>query len=231
MVEVVPQLDQLRRHRRRPPLARWPCRRGTAGRRSRTRLRWSPARARGARRRRASDRTRVGDERVPVAVAQVDRAARCSCAANSLVSASSSARFCALIGDTPPKLLVVVGHLGQPLVRDAAAARDVAQERQHVLRGLGSAEGQQQEPVVRGHGASLANANAHRVAGPCEIAKRFRGVPTRPWRGSRRRRGSARRSSPGTSPTAAPACSWRPGPRRRCPSRAAHGRPRRPRTG
>ena len=47
--------------------------------------------------------------------------------------------------------VVVLGHLGQALRRDAAAAGDVLQERQHVVGSLGAAEGQQQERVVSRH--------------------------------------------------------------------------------
>jgi len=45
--------------------------------------------------------------------------------------------------------VVVLAHLGQPLLRDPLAGGDVAQEGQHVVGLLRAAEGDQQQGVVR----------------------------------------------------------------------------------
>ena len=50
----------------------------------------------------------------------------------------------------PAEQEVVLPDLLEPLPGDAAAARDVLQERDDVVRALGAAEGEQQQGVVRG---------------------------------------------------------------------------------
>ena len=47
------------------------------------------------------------------------------------------------------EVVVVPADLGQPVARDAASAGDVLEEGQHVVGLLGSAEGDEQQGVVR----------------------------------------------------------------------------------
>ena len=58
------------------------------------------------------------------------------------------ARFWSLMGLRPPKLVVVLADLLEPLVGDAAAGGDRAQERHDVVGRLRAAEGQQEDGVV-----------------------------------------------------------------------------------
>ena len=69
-------------------------------------------------------------------------------AVSSASSAAFSSRFCWLIGLTPPKRAVVVRDLLEPLVGDAAASRDVAEEGDDVVLALGAAEAGEQDAVV-----------------------------------------------------------------------------------
>ena len=132
-------------------------------------------------------RDRVLDQRVPVAVAPVDRQVE--------LGPDRRQQRPVLRVDRrhPAEVGVVLGHLEQPLPRHAPPADDVLQERQHVVLALRTAEGQQQQCVVLG---------AHAV------------MSTRPSRGTRRRRARSRRSPRASSPTAARRRSGRPAPGR-----------------
>jgi hypothetical protein len=57
---------------------------------------------------------------------------------------------------------VVVGHLFEPLIGDAAPARDIAQERDDVFLALGAAEGRQDDGIIvlRRHPAVFVHARA-----------------------------------------------------------------------
>ena len=107
---------------------------------------------------------RVDQERVPVAVApqhgQVQPAAV-------QLGGQGAAQRAVLRVDRahPAEVPVVVRHLLEPLVRDAPAPRDVAQEGQHVVLTLGPAEADQQHGVVAGAGLRVARGQGQRVAG------------------------------------------------------------------
>src|SRR5581483_6362600 len=102
------------------------------------------------------------------------------------------------------EVVVVLGDGEQPLLGYAPAPGHVAQERQHVVRALGPAEGDQQERVV-----------PH---------------VRHPARGTRRRRVPPRRWWPGTTRTAAPGSPAPPVPGRSGSSPAVPAAPTRPRT-
>jgi hypothetical protein len=69
----------------------------------------------------------------------------------------------------PAEVPVVMRDLLQPLIRDPSAARDVAQERDHVVLALGSAEAREQDPVV-GDGVST---NSGPLAAGAEAKERL----------------------------------------------------------
>ena len=205
VVEVVPQLDQLRRavtgDRRAWARSSRYCRQPEydAGRAGREHQRACDAVV-------AHLPHRVGDVRLPVAVAPVDRQVD---AVRREVRSQRGDQRAVLRVDRrhAAEVLVVLGDLGQPLVGHAAAAGDVAQERHDVVVALRAAEGQEQQGVVR-----------HVRLRP-------------PSRGSRRRRGSISPVVAGnqSDSSASGAAGDRLGVRR-CPSRAAPARPTRPRT-
>ena len=172
----MPQLDQLRARRHPPPPARRRDSRGTGGTPSTTTSRSSRRPARAGRRRRASGAPcRRGTD---ASCGCPSRAAgRCRARGIRLVERGEQRAVLRVDRRDPAEVLVVPGHLGQPLVGNAAPAGHVAQERHDVVRALGAAERQQQQRVVGGQ-------------------------PRRPWRGSRRRRGRSRRWWPAASPTA-----------------------------
>ena len=150
VVEVVPQLVQLRRalpHRGPGPvqvvLVLPAPRVRRVGRRHEDQRPPHAVRAHG--------RDGVLDQRVPVAVAPVDRQRR-------QLGPDRGQQGPVLLVDRghPAEVPVVPGHLEQPLPRHPAAAHHVLQERQHVLRPLRTTEGQQQQGVVRaGHRSCL----------------------------------------------------------------------------
>ena len=75
----------------------------------------------------------VGDERVEVAVAPDERGR--DLAPVELGPQRGQQRAVLVVdGAAPAEAVVVLGHGGQPLVRDAATGRDVAQERHHLRR-------------------------------------------------------------------------------------------------
>jgi hypothetical protein len=90
----------------------------------------------------------VGDVGHPVAVAPVHRQLQ---AARRELGIQRRLQLTVVLVDRrhPAEVTVVMGDLFEALVRDAAARRDVAQERDHVLLTLGSAEAQQQHTVIR----------------------------------------------------------------------------------
>lgn len=56
----------------------------------------------------------------------------------------------AVDGTDPAEPEVVLPDFFQAFLRDAAPARDVLQERDHVVRAFGATEGEQEQGVVRG---------------------------------------------------------------------------------
>ncbi len=93
---------------------------------------------------------RVGQVRRPVPVSPVDRQRQ---AAGREVGADRGQQVPALLVDRadPADRVVVLGHAGQPLRRDAAAAGDVLQERHDLAGAFRAAERDKQERVVCRH--------------------------------------------------------------------------------
>jgi hypothetical protein len=79
---------------------------------------------------------RVGEVRVPVAHADVDRQ-RLARVAQARFEPVGLARVMAVIGDTPPKQLVVMRHFLHAFGRHAAAAQHVGEEGADVVETLG----------------------------------------------------------------------------------------------
>jgi hypothetical protein len=91
----------------------------------------------------------VRDVRRPVAVAPHDR--RRDTARRQLGPQRREQRAVLVVDRAAAaELPVVLGDLGQPLARDPAPPGDVLEEREHLVRPLGTAEGEQQDRVVGG---------------------------------------------------------------------------------
>ena len=122
---------------------------------------------------------RVGQVRRPVPVPPVDGERQ---AAGREVGADRGQQIPALLVDRahPAHRVVVLGHAGQPLRRDAAAAGDVLQERHDLAGAFRAAERDKQEGVVCRH-ASI-------QPGPPGGWTGARGSGTRRRRSARRRR-------------------------------------------
>ena len=88
---------------------------------------------------------------MPVAVAEVDRQVDAASAQLGLERGDQRAVLGVDRTDAAEQL-VVVGDVEQPLARDVASARDVLEERQHVIRPFGAAERDEHDRVelVRG---------------------------------------------------------------------------------
>jgi hypothetical protein len=92
---------------------------------------------------------RIVEVRVPVAVAPEHRQA--DAAARELGLERGLQLAVVLVDGThAAEMAVVVRDLFEPLVGDAAAARDVAEERDHVVLPLGPAEAGEEDRVIRG---------------------------------------------------------------------------------
>ena len=103
----------------------------------------------------------VGDHRVPVAVAPVDRQVDAGVGQLTLQGGDQLPAV-VVDGGAAAELLVLLGHLGQALVRDVAAPGHVAEEGEDVIWLLGPAEGQHEDGVEGGggHGGMLAAGSA-----------------------------------------------------------------------
>ena len=100
-------------------------------------------------------RDRVGQERVPVTVSPVDRQVR---AGARELGADRGQQGATLVvdGAAPAEVLVVRGHLAQPLRRDFPSTQHPLEERHDVVAALGPSEGHEQQRVVAGrHGLML----------------------------------------------------------------------------
>ena len=94
-------------------------------------------------------RDRIGEHRAPSCGCPSTRGRSTPWASKSAGMASTQAAVLLVDGAHPTEVLVVLADLSEPLVGDAPAARDVAQERQDVIGPLGTAEGHEQQGVVR----------------------------------------------------------------------------------
>ncbi len=91
----------------------------------------------------------VREVRRPVAVAPVDRQVQ-AVVGEVLAQGVQQGAVLVIDGADPAELEVVLPDFLQAFLRDAPPARDVLQERDHVVRAFGTAEGEQEQGVVRG---------------------------------------------------------------------------------
>ena len=93
----------------------------------------------------------VGQQRMPVAIAPVDRQLR-PVGVQFGDQRGQQGTVLAVDRANAVEKLVVPGNFQKPLARDVFAANDVFQKRHHVVRPLGTAEGDQEKSVVRRRG-------------------------------------------------------------------------------
>ena len=92
---------------------------------------------------------RVGQQRMPVAIAPIDGQVR---AVGFQFSAQGGDQRAVLVvdGALAAEAVIILGHLEHALARDVPSAQDVLEKRHHVLRLVGPAEREQQHGIVAG---------------------------------------------------------------------------------
>ena len=90
---------------------------------------------------------RVGQQRMPIAIAPIDRQRR---AVGGQLGLEGGDQGPILVVDrtAAAEMLVVLGHGQHPLARDIFAPQHVFQKRHHLVRPFGSAEGDDQHGIV-----------------------------------------------------------------------------------
>jgi hypothetical protein len=95
---------------------------------------------------------RVGEVRIPVAVAEVDGQVR-PVGSEPLLQGRDQGTVLVVDRGAATVMVVVLRHLLQPLTRDVATTNHVLQEGQHLVGCLGAAEGDEQQGVVHVDGS------------------------------------------------------------------------------